>query len=87
VFGPFVTVKAEPRDVDIVMLMDDDFDVRSVTGEAAIVFQHAEADSHFGASVFWVRRSAVFGGEQSLLEHWQLKRDGELRGVIEIVGD
>jgi hypothetical protein len=87
VFGSFVTAKAEPRDVDIMMLMNDDFDVRSVTGEAAMVFQHADADSHFGASVFWVRRSAAFGGEQSLLEHWQLKRDGGLRGIVEIVED
>ena len=57
VFGSFVTAKDEPNDVDVVVLMEDTFDLVSVKGEAALVFQHAEADAHFGASVFWARRS------------------------------
>ena len=57
VFGSFVTAKAEPNDVDVVLLMEDTFDLAAVTGEAALVFQHMEADAHFGASVFWMPRS------------------------------
>src|SRR5947209_1112376 len=49
VFGSFVTAKDDPNDVDIVMLMEDAFDLASVTGEAALPFQHLEADAHFGA--------------------------------------
>ena len=49
VFGSFVTAKDEPNDVDVVLLMEDSFDLGSVTGEAALVFQHMEADAHFGA--------------------------------------
>src|SRR3954453_17953233 len=64
VFGSFVTAKDEPRDVDLILLMEDTFDLASVEGEAALVFQHLNADAHFGASVFWTRRSGALGGEQ-----------------------
>src|SRR5437588_12132134 len=50
VFGSFVTEKDEPNDVDVIMIMEDSFDLASVSGEAALVFQHSEADAHFGAS-------------------------------------
>jgi hypothetical protein len=87
VFGSFVTAKAEPNDVDIVLLMEDGFDLASVTGEAALVFQHMAADAHFGASVFWTKRSGAIGGEQAMIEYWQVRRQGGRRGIIEIVGE
>jgi hypothetical protein len=87
VFGSFVTAKAEPNDVDIVLLMEDTFDLASVTGEAALVFQHLEAHVHFGASVFWTRRSAALGGEQAIVEYWQVRREGGQRGIVEIVSE
>ena len=40
VFGSFVTAKAEPNDADIVLLMEDAFDLASLTDETALVFQH-----------------------------------------------
>jgi len=87
VFGSFVTEKEEPNDVDVIMIMEDSFDLASVSGEAALVFQHNEADAHFGASVFWVRRSAALGGEQAMIEHWQVRREGGRRGIVEIVAE
>src|SRR2546423_1344575 len=45
VFGSFVTAKDDPNDVDLILLMEDTFDLASVTGEAALVFQHTEADA------------------------------------------
>jgi hypothetical protein len=84
-FGSFITDKAEPNDVDIILLMEDTFDLASVTGEAALVFQHQEADAHFGASVFWTRRSGAIGGEQAMIEYWQVRREGGQRGIVEIV--
>ena len=85
VFGSFVTKKTDPRDVDIVLLMEDAFDLASITGEAANVFQHMEADAHFGASVFWSCRSGAIGGEQRMIEYWQARREGGQRGIVEIV--
>ena len=87
IFGSFVTAKAEPNDVDIILLMDDGFDLTSVTGEATLVFQHMAADAHFGPSVFWTKRSGAFGGEQAMIEYWQVRREGGRRGIVEIVGE
>ncbi len=64
VFGSFVTDKPEPNDVDVFILMEDSFDVSQLTGEAQVLFDHAAAQSHFGASVFWIRRLAAINGEQ-----------------------
>jgi hypothetical protein len=83
-FGSFITAKAEPNDVDIFLLMDDDFDVSKVTGEAAILFDHLAAQNYEGASLFWVRRAGALGGEQAAIEDWQIKRDGTRRGIVEV---
>jgi hypothetical protein len=84
VFGSFVTDKLEPHDVDVFLVMDDAFDTSTLSGEAALVFDHSAAAAHFGASVFWVRRLAAFGGEQAAVEYWQVKREGGRRGIVEI---
>ena len=85
VFGSFITAKPWPNDVDVFLLMEDTFDVDRLAGEERLLFEHAAAQAHLGASVFWLRRSAALGGEQATLEHWQVKRDGSRRGVVEIV--
>ena len=59
--------------------------VCTLQGESVLLFDHTAADVHFGTSVFWVRRLATLGGEQSMVEYWQAKRGGGQRGIIEIV--
>jgi len=85
VFGSFVTDKPEPNDVDVFLLMDDAFDFAQLSGELRLLFDHAAAQAHFGASVFWLRRLAAFEGEQKAVEYWQLKRGGDCRGIIDII--
>lgn len=45
---------------------------------------HLAAETHFGASVFWLRRAAALDGEQAAVEYWQVTRSGGRRGVVEI---
>jgi hypothetical protein len=85
VFGSFVTAKAEPRDVDVILIMQDGFDLAAVSPDVAVVFNHSEADAQLGASIFWLRRSSALGGEQAMVEYWQTKRGGGQRGTLEIV--
>lgn len=87
VFGSFVTSKDSPQDVDIMIIMEDAFDLSLLSGESAIVFDHMQADTHFGASIFWSRKQSAFGGEQAIIEYWQIRRDGGKRGIVEIVGE
>lgn len=85
VFGSFVTAKANPNDVDIFLLMEDSFDVRQAGSEARFVFDHSAAQNLLGASVFWIRRAAALGGEEATIAHWQTRRDGEIRGILEVI--
>jgi hypothetical protein len=85
IFGSFISTKREPADVDVFLLMEDTFDLGQQTGETRILFDHAAAQAHFGASVFWLRRLAALGGEDDTIAGWQIKRDGTRRGIIEIV--
>jgi|SRR5581483_6538486 len=85
VFGSFITSKPYPKDVDIFVIMENDFALSKVTGESAIVFDHTAAQNIEGASVFWIRRAAAIGGEQAAVEHWQIKRDKTLRGIVEVI--
>jgi hypothetical protein len=65
--------------------MENTFDMGQLIGEARVLFDHSAAQAHFGASVFWLRRLAAFGGEEQAIAGWQMKRDGTFRGIIEIV--
>ena len=85
VFGSFVTAKSLPNDVDVFLLMENTFDMAQLTGEAQLLFEHAAAQTRFGASVFWLRRLAVLDDEQTTLSHWQITREGYPRGIIEII--
>jgi hypothetical protein len=85
VFGSFVTDKLEPNDVDVFMIMDDNFEMEALVAEPRLLFaDHGAAQGHFGASVFWIRRLAAIGGEEAAIEDWQIKRDGTERGIVEI---
>ena len=85
IFGSFVTDKTNPQDLDIFLLMEDTFDIRLVTGEARIIFNHMAAQNYEGASIFWLRRMAALDGEDAAIEHWQIKRDGKKRGIVEVL--
>lgn len=84
-FGSFVTTHLTPHDVDVFLIMDDGFNTEELSGEALILFSHALAQAYFGASVFWIRRLAALGGEDAMIEQWQLKRNGTRRGILEVI--
>jgi hypothetical protein len=84
-FGSFITDAADPNDVDVFLLMEDSFDAGRLTGETRLLFDHSAAQSHFGASVFWLRRLAAWEGEEAAVEYWQVTRGGGRRGIVEIV--
>lgn len=84
VFGLLVTAQFEPNDVDAFLIMHDTFDLTQVTGEARLIFDHAAAQAHFGASVFWLRGLAALPNEEEAMASWQIKRDGTRRGIVEV---
>ncbi len=87
IFGSFVTAKISPNDVDVFLIMDDSFELQKVKGEAAIIFNHMPAQNYEGASIFWVRQMAAFGGVEAAVTFWQGKRNGEKRGIVEVINN
>jgi len=86
VFGSYVTNEPEPNDVDVILVMGDSFRLEGCPPESRGLFDHAIAQARYGASIFWVRPQLILGESlDSFVAHWQLKRDGSLRGIVEVV--
>jgi len=85
VFGSYVSSKPAPNDVDVVLVMRDDFKLARCEADVKALFDHQLATAEFGASVFWIRPSMLMGETlEEFIAHWQQKRDGQLRGIVEI---
>ncbi len=48
IFGSFITTKPDPGDVDIFLLMENTFDVSQLSGEVALIFDHAVTQNYEG---------------------------------------
>jgi hypothetical protein len=85
VFGSFVSSTPEPRDVDVVLIMGHAFEIENCPGESRPLFHHGQAQARYGASVFWTREQTMTEPEMSeFIRVWQEKRDGTLRGILEV---
>ena len=86
IFGSYVTTKADPNDVDIILIMHDDFTQDECAVEARPLFDHLRAQQEFGASVFAIRSSQILlETVDSFVAHWQIRRDKGRRGIVEVV--
>jgi hypothetical protein len=84
IWGSFVTAKPAPRDLDILLIMDEDFEVDAVAAPAQAVFDSVRAKLLFQSDVFWARASI---GRESLdlwLDTYQTSRSFRKRGIVEL---
>lgn len=85
-FGSYITAKIAPNDVDVILVMQDDFNIVTCEGEARLLFDHQQADIALGASIFYTRPSLLMlETVDNFLSYWQIKRDQTQRGIVEIV--
>src|SRR5579862_7909042 len=85
IFGSYVSNESEPNDIDVILVMGNEFRSEECPQESAILFDHARANDELGASIFWVRPDMLLGEPiEKFLAFWQTKRDGRRRGVVEI---
>jgi predicted nucleotidyltransferase len=86
IFGSYVTAKPNPNDVDIILIMSDDFRQQECSVEAEPLFDHLRAHRELGASVFAIRPVHVLlETVDSFVSHWQIKRDKSQRGIVELI--
>jgi hypothetical protein len=84
VWGSFVSAKPAPKDVDILLIMGEDFEVDGVAAPAHAVFDSVRAKLLFECDVFWARSSI---GRELLdlwLETYQTSRSFGKRGIVEL---
>lgn len=84
VWGSFVSAKAAPKDIDLLLIMDEDFEVDRVDARARTVFDSVKARLLFESDVFWARVSI---GEEMLdlwLDTYQVSRTFQKRGIVEL---
>jgi hypothetical protein len=85
VFGSYVSDVDEPNDIDVILVMRNDFRSEKSRAESSVLFDHVRAHDELGASIFWVRPDMLLGEPlEQFLRFWQTKRDGRRRGVVEI---
>ncbi len=88
IFGSYVTTKPDPNDVDIILMMRDDFREGDYSEDVLPVFNHLRVQRELGASVFWTRPGAVLlETVDEFIAHWQVKRDRSRRGIVEVVSE
>jgi len=86
VFGSYVSETPEPNDVDVVLVMRDDFHLDRCPSAALALFDHNRAARELGASIFWVRPGMLLGESlEHFIARWQVKRNGQRRGIVEVI--
>ncbi|MGH9429886.1 MAG: DUF6932 family protein [Terriglobia bacterium] len=86
IFGSYVTSKSAPNDIDIILIMRDDFREEDYAEDVLPVFNHQRAQGELGASVFWTRSGAVLlETVDEFIAYWQRTRDLSRRGIVEVI--
>jgi hypothetical protein len=85
VFGSYITSKREPNDVDIILVVADDFSLDACDESTRVLFDHQRAQAEVGASVFWICPAVLLRGSlDDFLLGWGIKRDLTIRGIVEV---
>jgi predicted nucleotidyltransferase len=84
-WGSFVTDKPLPNDLDVLLVVADDFSIDSAPARCEVLFDHAQARIHFHADVFWTKASVGADILALWLDTYQTGKDFSRRGIIEVV--
>ena len=84
VWDSFVTTKPAPKDLDILLIMDEGFEVERVDLPSREVFDSTRAKLRFESDVFWARVSIGEEVLQIWLETYQTSRTFRKRGIVEL---
>lgn len=84
IWGSFVTAKPAPKDLDILLIMDESFEVDFLPPPARAVFDSVWAKLLFESDVFWARASIGSEMLDLWLETYQTSRSFRKRGIVEL---
>ena len=84
IWGSFVTAKPSPKDLDILLITDEDFEVEGIAAPAQAVFDSVRAKLLFESDVFWARASIGHEVLDLWLDTYQTSRSFRKRGIVEL---
>jgi hypothetical protein len=84
IWGSFVTAKQSPKDLDLLLIMDEDFEVEGLAATAQAVFDSVRAKLMFESDVFWARSSIGSEMLDLWLDTYQTSRSFRKRGIVEL---
>jgi predicted nucleotidyltransferase len=84
IWGSFVTAKPAPKDLDILLIMEEDFEVDGIAAPAQAVFDSVRAKLLFESDVFWARASIGHELLSLWLDTYQTSRSFRKRGIVEL---
>ena len=85
IYGSFITSKESPNDVDVFLVMNDDFTKDDYKGDVLRIFEHLQTENKMKASIFWMLEMSVAVNEKIFIEGWQNTRDNTKRGIVEVI--
>jgi len=83
-FGSFVSGKASPNDVDLLVVMNAGFSTTQLGGKVLELFQHDVCRIRYQADLFWVTEVVGNARIEDLLEVFSRDREGRAQSVIEV---
>lgn len=85
VWGSFVSNKELPQDIDLLMIMRDDFSLEKVAPESHPLFYNFQSKIAFNADIFWAKTSIGAETINLWLETYQTTKDFQSRGIVEVI--
>jgi predicted nucleotidyltransferase len=83
-FGSFVSGKASPNDVDLLVVMNAGFSTTQIGGKVLELFQHDVCRIRYHADLFWVTEAVGNAQIEDLLEVFSRDREGRTQSVVEV---
>lgn len=84
VWGSFVSNKESPNDIDMLLLMAEDFQLENAPEECRISFDYTMARVRFHVDIFWSKASISEDTLSLWLDTYQTAKDFRRRGIVEV---
>ena len=85
IWGSYITTKLAPNDIDLLLIMNVEFDSENFVGREGLVFDAMAAQHLFNASIWWITQRTEPSTRNLILEQIQIRRDGKHRGIVEVI--
>jgi len=85
IWGSFISAKESPNDIDVLLIMADDFHLENMPEDCRDIFNYVRARLKFNMDIFWSKRSIGEDVIKLWLDTYQTTKDFKRRGIMEVI--